>query len=178
MLTSFNNRKLIFITGWIWGAVLLLLYNGFEINNFYKPLVSREMEDLAHLEFKWKDCLKNQNSAENNNTDRIDYDRLFLKFTKKSKKIVKPGSTTEETQKALFKKIEPKLPKLTGIVKSFDVHGKISLFAMLDGLALSEHEVINEFKVEKITKKGITLKKGEESWYIQVPEVIFSLGHR
>ena len=155
---------------------MLLLYNGFAINSFYKPQSSTGMNNLEHLKFKWKDFLKNQNSAKNNKTDPIDYDRLFSKFTKKSNSTLEPAAIQEETQKSPVKKVEPKLPVLTGIVKSFDVYGKIRLLAMLDGLVLSEQETINEFKVEKITEKGITLKKGKQSWYIQVPEVAFSLG--
>ena len=179
MLTSsFNNQKQIFIAGWIIGAVLLLLYNGFAINDFYKPQASSGMKELAHLKFKWKDFFKNQNSVGNNKPDQSDYDRLFSKFTKKLKSTLIPAVIPEKTQKELVKKIVPKLPDLTGIVKNFDVHGKIRLLAMLDGLILSEQKIINEFKVEKITEKGITLKKGEQSWYIQAPEVVFSLGTR
>lgn len=159
-------------------AVLLLLYNGFAINIFYKPQASSGMEDLAHLQFNCEDFLKKQNFAEKNKPDRIDYDRLFSKFTKKSKITLKAAAIREETKKEVIKKVEPKLPDLTGIVKSFNVYGKIRLLAMLDGLVLSEQEIINEFKVEKITEKGITLKKGEDSWYIQAPEVVFSLGTR
>ncbi|MBL0716608.1 MAG: hypothetical protein JJV89_01045 [Desulfosarcina sp.] len=176
MLTSFNNKKQIFIGGWILGAVLLLLYNGFEINNFDKPQASREMEKLLQIKLKWEDFSKNQDSIKKNKPDQIDYDRLLPKFTKKKKSPHNPAVIAQEAPKELVKKIEPILPTLAGIVKNFDIDGKISLFAMLDGMVLSEHEAINEFKVEKITEQGITLKKGEKSWYIQMPEVIFSLG--
>ncbi|WDN90579.1 hypothetical protein BuS5_03550 [Desulfosarcina sp. BuS5] len=178
MLALLDNKKPIFIGGWILVAVLLLLYNGFVINNFYKPQASIGMENLAHLKLKCEDLFKNQNYVANNKADRIDYDRLFSKFTKKSKITPKTAATREEIQKEVIKKVEPKLPDLTGIVKSFNVYGKIRLLAMLDGLVLSEQGIINEFKVEKITEKGITLKKGEDSWYIQAPEVVFSLGTR
>ena len=65
MLTLFDNKKPIFIGGWILVAVLLLLYNGFAINNFYKPQASIGMENLAHLKFKCEDFFKNQNYVAN-----------------------------------------------------------------------------------------------------------------
>lgn len=98
-------------------------------------------------------------------------DALKVKpFVKKKKPAVKiRKSPARQTRR-----VSRKLPKLSGIIWSFEPGNEPRGIALMGNLAVERGETINGFTVENIDQKGVTLSISGKKWFLKLPEVAFS----
>ena len=109
--------------------------------------------------------------------DNINLTPIVSKFAP-DLRVVKKQPPQPESQPIEFEgKLETKPPVLTGIMQILDARGNQRSFALIEGKRLMEKDSVRGFNVQKVTNKGVVLTKEGKTWFIQTPNVYFSLDH-
>lgn len=70
------------------------------------------------------------------------------------------------------------LPVLTGIVTSRSAAGQTHRVAVLDSGVYSEGEQLQNFTIRQISADGILLARGQQTWFLERPDIGYSLSQR
>jgi hypothetical protein len=173
-MITIGTRKRICIGGWVLLALLLLGHNGFKLLSFLNPELPGQSRVVKVAREKREEFEKKASVTMTKSLDNLNLDRIFANFTPVSHKQKKKASKPKP-QPVKGKKIEIKLPRLTGIMQISDAHGNTQFLALIDEECLGEGESVLGFMVQKISEEGITLTRGGTSWFVSAPKISFSL---
>ena len=67
------------------------------------------------------------------------------------------------------------LPTLTGILTRRSSDGDAGHLAVLDGRICAEGDRLGNLKVMRIARGGVSLVKGDQSWFLRAPDIAYSL---
>ena len=67
------------------------------------------------------------------------------------------------------------LPMLTGVITSRSTDGTDRRLAVMDGHVFAEGDQLRDLTVKWITNGGVSLVRGEQDWFLNVPEIAYSL---
>jgi hypothetical protein len=169
-----GGNKRIYMICWVLAALLAAGYNGSELMALLNaPIPGRSMDvrraiqKRRQLEEKTSAVLKSGSIGSNTNL-------ILLKsgpdFNQQKKKVSIPPPKVE----AKKEKKEIILPSLTGVMRTSDVQGNLRAIALIGGKRLGEQDIVQGFRVQKITPNGVVLTKQGAKWFVPVPEVHFS----
>ena len=143
--------------------------------SLFDPQFVERSDEVKLASRKWEQ-LKQQTSSAMEFLRDFDLELILAKFVpgypiQKVKTIETQGLKGKETDVRI-------LPPLTGIFQLSDVLGNIRMLAVIDGKVYSEGAVVQGFTIQKITEKGVGMTKAGTSWFVQAPEVYYSLDKR
>ena len=179
-----GKDKGLFLVGLILAALLIIGVNSLAfIRLIDSSSPTKEPEQVMLARQKQVRLGQETALARKEERDMTDPDMIFAKYTSNISNILqyedKKYGKIENNREG--KKEKEKrglvLPVLTGITQRFDINGNVHMLATMDGMNLAEHQKVREFTVNRITERGVILKKGVEHWFVPAPEVCFSLGH-
>jgi len=165
-----------FITGsWILASLLLVGYNGATLITLFNPQFVERSVEVKLASIKWKQ-LKQRTSQAMEILKDFNLELVLKKFVpgyhiQERNNTVPQGLKGRETTESM-------LPPLTGIMRFSDVHGNKKMLAVIAGKSYSVGTDVQGFTIQEITENGVGLKKAGTSWFIQTPEVYFSLDKR
>jgi len=171
-MIAIGGKKRFIIGSWILASLLLVGYNGATLVTLFNPQLVERSDEVKLASRKWKQ-LKQGTSQDMEILRDFNLDLILSKFV--------PGHHIQEGKsidsqglngKAAFESI---LPPLTGIMRLSNVHGSKRMLAVIDGNAYSEGAQVQGFTIQEITEKGVGLTRAGTSWFVQTPEVYFSL---
>ena len=67
------------------------------------------------------------------------------------------------------------LPKLTGIMTSRSTDGTTRRLALIDGGVRAEGDRIGDLTVKRVGNRGVSLVRGDQIWFLKVPEFGYTL---
>ncbi len=176
-MITLGSRKRLCIGGWVLVAFIFLGYNGFVLASLFSPPIAGLSKETRLASRKWLGLEKKISLIMKESVDNIDLKPIVSKFAP-DLKVVKKQPPQSESQLFEFEgNLEIKLPVLTGIMQILDARGNQRSFALIEGKRLMEKDSIRGFNVQKVTNKGVVLTKKGKTWFIQTPEVYFSLDH-
>ncbi|MDY6972214.1 MAG: hypothetical protein SV775_07775 [Thermodesulfobacteriota bacterium] len=169
------RRKSLFIGGWILAALVLLVYNGFELTTLLYPnhpthFVRSRLVDTVH--HKWIQF--RQLCLEPIKEGKDDIDHVLARF---HPPFVERGGKSMIARGGNEEKKNTELPSLKGILQVTDVLGNVRRLAVIDGIRLAEQDTVRGYMLREISDKGVLLEKGDAVSFIPVPEVPFSLNY-
>jgi hypothetical protein len=155
-------------------SVLLVCFNGLELIAVLNPPVAGQSEEVKLASHKWRRLQKEFSTAATGVVEAVDLDLDLLKATVESElPVPKVASVVPKTQKpAHIKRI--KLPILSGILRSTDIHGNSSAFAIIDGKRFKENDRVKGFRIQKIQDDGVVISREERKWILEAPDVQYS----
>jgi len=176
-----SNPKRLIIGLWVLAALLILWYNAAAMTSLLdqpmaglSPQARETMTKWQRLEIQIEEKLKDTFNAQEleKYLSAIDIEKVkaILPAKKTTPKTVAAKKMTKPVQK---KKIV--LPELNGIVAIHDAGGQTSYLAVVDGITREEKSRIGDFTLERIDAGGILLSQEDESWFIEPPQVAFSV---
>lgn len=170
-MIAFGSKKRLFLGSWILVALLLTGYNGATLISLFNPPLVKHSDEVKLASRKWQQ-LKEKTSFASKILKDFDLDLILSKFV--------PGYHEQGIKGTRAQKLngESELPLLAGIMRLSDVHGNKRLLAVIDGKAYVEGEQVKGFTIQNITEKGVGLTKVGTSWFIQAPEVYFSMDNK
>jgi len=92
-------------------------------------------------------------------------------FAKQKKPVIKVGAVAP---KKYTRTVSQKIPKLSGIIWSTEPGGNPKGIALIENKTVEQGGTINGFIVETIQDNGVTLSKGGEMVFLELPSVAFS----
>lgn len=157
-------------------ALILLGYNGSRLMALFdRQLIGPSSESRLASE-KWNrlEALieKNQERRWNRPVISLVKESLSRKFKAEEPAPaveVKPGPVLGVEQE------RENPPDITGILEITDSGGKLRTAAMVGGMVVYENDKVLGFLIEEISEKGITLTKGGGSWFVEAPQVPYSI---
>ena len=156
-------------------AFIFLGFNGFALTSLFSPpLVGRSIETRLASQ-KWLQLEDKLALVRKGAIGDIDFEPIVARFMPNwsEEKKQPPKLEVEPTQ--FEEEIEIKPPVLSGIMKISDSHGKVRWFALIEGRRLKENESVRDFTIKKITNEGVEIGRKGETWFLQTPEIYFSL---
>nr|HID58184.1 hypothetical protein [Desulfobacterales bacterium] len=167
-----ESKKRLLMSGWILVALLLSGYNGLKLMTLLNPSPPGYSNEVREIRRKLQQIEKTGFLTVKGLEHDIDLDLIFSRFVQGANKDATTASIGQEDKE---EKKDVKLPTLSGVLRTLDVRGNLQSLAVIEGKRLGEGDRVQGFRVEKITKEGVTLTKGGSSWFIPAPEVPFSL---
>lgn len=162
------------LSAWILLSLLLLCYNGLGLMAVLSPPVAGQSEEVKLASHKWRRLQKKFSLATTGILQVVDLDLDLLKATFEAKlSTPKVLSATPKLQKSTQNK-RIKLPVLSGILRSTDIHGKSSAFAIIDGKRFKENDRVEGFRIQKIQDDGVVISRAGRVWVLKVSDVQFS----
>lgn len=67
------------------------------------------------------------------------------------------------------------LPTLTGIMTSRSSDGNSRQLAVLDGRICTDGDRLDDFTVKRITRGGVALVRGRQTWFLKAPDIAYSV---
>jgi hypothetical protein len=67
------------------------------------------------------------------------------------------------------------LPTLTGVMTSRSADGSVRRQALLDGRIFAEGDPLGRFTVKRIAREGVSLVRGDRTWFLKAPDIAFSI---
>lgn len=67
------------------------------------------------------------------------------------------------------------MPTLKGIVTSRSTDGTARQLALMDGRICAKGDQLRDFTVKWITSGGVSLVRGDQTWFLKAPEIAYSL---
>lgn len=67
------------------------------------------------------------------------------------------------------------LPRLAGIMTSRSTDGTIRYLALMDGRVWAEGDQLQDLTVRQIASRGVTMARGDQSWFVKTPEIAHSV---
>lgn len=67
------------------------------------------------------------------------------------------------------------LPELTGIMTSRSTDGTTRRLALIDGGVRAEGDRIGDLTVKRVGSRGVSLARGDQSWFLKLPEIGYTL---
>ncbi len=176
-----SNPKRMIIGLWVLAALLILWYNAVAMTSLLdqpmtglSPQARESMTKWQRLEIQIESQLKEKFSAQ-------EFDKFLSAIDiEKVKAILPPKKTKPQINVAKkttepVKKKEIVLPELNGIVAIHDAAGETIHLAVIDGKTREEKSRIGDFLLERIDAEGILITREGKSWYIDAPQVAFSV---
>jgi hypothetical protein len=155
-------------------SLLLLCYNGLGLIAVLSPPVAGQSEEVKLASHKWRRLQKKFSLATTGILQAVDLDLDLLKATFEAKlSTPKVLSATRKLKKTMQNKLI-KLPVLSGILRSNDIHGKSFAFAIIDGKRFKENDRVKGFRIQKIQDDGVVISRAGRVWVLKVPDVQFS----
>jgi hypothetical protein len=105
-------------------------------------------------------------------------DLLTSRFTPEFVREEKPVVQQPPATRSLAKKRAPApvvLPVLTGIMTSRSSDGRAGRLAVLDGRICAEGDRLGSHTVMRIARGGVSLVKGDQTWFLKAPDIAYSL---
>ncbi len=105
-------------------------------------------------------------------------DLLMGRFETRAVEEEKPVLHQPAALPSLAKKRAPApvaLPTLAGILASRSSDGHARWLAVLDGRICAEGEQLGNLTVKRIANGGVSLARGDQSWFLKAPDIAFSL---
>jgi hypothetical protein len=162
--------------GWVLAALILISINGFGFLSIegqtvegYSPLIKSLQQKLTQLE--------NQPSVQKviamgNNEIR----HLFVAYHQTGPDTIQNNEISNEVNPpSKAANDAPILPSLNGIIQMKDSFGSAYYTALIDGRPYREKERVKNFVVTKISLRGIELSRSGKRWFIQCPDVYYSI---
>jgi hypothetical protein len=138
------------------------------------PPVAGQSEEVKLASHKWRRLQKKFSHATSGILQVVDLDFALLKDTGESTlSTQKAASASFKLQKEACKK-HMKLPVLSGLLLSTDVHGKSSAFAIIDGKRFKENDHVNGFKILKIHDDRVVISRAGQISILNAPDVQFN----
>lgn len=153
-------------------ALVVLGYNGFKVMSFLNPSLLGPSNLVKVARQKWQQFDKALPHAAHEVYDSIDLDLMLAHLTPESFKSKQKDQITPPKKE---KEAQVRLPKLTGVLSVSDIRGNIRSLAVIGGKRLAEQDRVDEFTVQKITKRGVVLTKNGRRWFLPAPEVRYTL---
>ena len=67
------------------------------------------------------------------------------------------------------------LPELTGILTSRSSDGTTRRLALIDGGVRAEGDRIRDLTVKRVGNRGVSLVRGDQSWFLKAPEIGYTV---
>ena len=132
----------------------------------YSPAIKLLQPKLIRLE----NALAVQNAVD---VSRNEIQRLFtiyrLQQSPETENVMSSGADISSTVDD-----EPTLPVLKGIVKITDGFGAYDYAALVGGKVCRRNDYVMNFRVIKISPRGIVLSRSGKRWFIQTPTTYYS----
>lgn len=177
-MITLGSRKRLCIGGWVLAAFIFLGYNGFVLASLFSPSLVGRSKETRLASQKWLRLENKISLIMKEAVDKIDLKPIVSRFTP-DLRVVKKQSPQLRAEPSEFEgKFEIKPPVLTGIMKILDAQGNQRSFALIEGKRLMEKDSVRGFTVQKITNKGVVLKRSGKTWFVPAPTVFFSLDKR
>jgi hypothetical protein len=175
MILIGNTKKMI-MGGWILASLFGAAYNGFQLAPLFSSPVAGYSDEVRAVISK-RHSLEAQVLAARSSVRQVDLAALTAgvdrpPVTKEDRNAEPPSSLASGVDTG-DTETEPPLPQLQGIFRNVDIHGNVTLRAILDGKMKSEKDRLGRFSVNQISDKGVLLTKDERSWFLQLPDVPF-----
>jgi hypothetical protein len=176
-----DSSKRAYVGLLILGALLLLGYNAYQsLSVIYRPVLGRsDQVKLASRQWDQLEQMSALSSTENSSDIPVDHlsSKLASDILKKEPIILQPKGISKAVKKNSNpnERAETDLPILTGVLQVSDAQGNVRSFAMIDGESRVEGSTVQGFTIDRITKKGVTLTRKGESWFLPAPEPSFSV---
>lgn len=162
-------------------ALMILWYNAVAMTSLLdqplaglSPQARETITKWQRLELQIESQLKDKLSIAEMDKYLSAIDIEKVKAILPAKKTKPKTVAVKRTTKPVRKK-EIVLPKLNGIVTIHDAAGKTSYLAVVDGITREEKSRIGDFTLERIDASGILINQEGESWFIDTPQVAFSV---
>ena len=165
------------IGGFILASLILITYNVLNLMPLLDPELPGPSSVVKLAKSKWLQLSEKSSRSIEKAAEDIDLDLIVAKFAPEilAQKIGILSTTTTSTTIPGDNAPEIKLPKLTGIFQTTDIHGNICSYASIEGKIIAEHDKVQGFTVEKISDKGIILGREGITKFIPVSEVDFTI---
>ena len=174
-MTTLGNMQRWCHGGWALAALILISINGFGFLSIegqalegYSPLIKSLQQKLTQLEkklFVQKVIAMGKNEVQH----------LFVAYHQNRPDTVQNNEMFKEVNRASKTTNEPVLPSLNGIIQMKDSSGSAYYTALIDGKSYHEKDRVMNFVVAKISLHGIELSRSGKHWFIQRPNVYYSI---
>ena len=169
-----NNKQLICFTIWILSAVFILLFNtskiftlidkNYEVNNDEITEAGQKSIQLTEL--------INRN-IQDRKKFQINFKKIKHAYSKKIRTLLKKTNKNQDTHKT-DKIVQIKPPHLSGIIFVSNMYGNLKASAIIDNKKYSEKDMVNDFRINKITPKGVLFTKNKSQWFVPSPDNYYS----
>ncbi len=172
MLSS-GSKKRVFIAGWIMAGLVLLAYNGFQFMNIFSQSIQGYSGKVKELKIK----LSSLNEYEKKAVELTwpDMDKKISAYLKKVSKNTFDISGKIGKNKSAKENIV--LPRIEGIVKTYDIYGNVRLYVIIDGKRFGVGDRVYEFRINDITYDSVTFTKGVTTWCVPTPDVPYTFAN-
>ena len=161
--------------GWVLAALILISINGFGFLSIegqtvegYSPLIKSLQQKLTQLE---NERSVQKTIAMGNNEIR----HLFVAYHQAKPDTIQNNEMSEEVNRPSKTTNDPILPSLNGIIQMKDSFGSAYYTAIINGKSYGEKDRVMNFVVTKISLRGIELSRSGKRWFIQCPNVYYSI---
>jgi len=175
-----SNPKRMIIGLWVLAALLILWYNAAAMTSLLdQPLAGLSPQAKAAIT-KWQ-RLEMQITSQLKETLHIqELEKYLTAIDMEKVKAILPKKDTKPKPAAKkealpVKKEEVILPKVNGIVEIHNAAGESVFRAIIDGKTREVKSRIGDFLLVRIDTSGVLLTRKGESWFIDAPQVEFSV---
>jgi len=153
-------------------ALCLIGYNTIMIVSLYdRPLIGASRESRSANE-KWgrlEGLLKKQGAV-------ADVRQINFKIIEASSPAEKIADVIPDAQAAPAQKVsENELPVVMGMLKTVKSDGRSQTAVIINNRPFTENDVVSGFMIKQITEKGIYLTKGKRNWFVNTPDISYSM---
>jgi hypothetical protein len=159
----------------ILAALLLLWYSGVKLLRIYDtPLVGVSSESRLAKQ-KWnnlEDLMKER--------EKRDWSKSIDTLIKEIP-VAKPETTPEnpvssqEIEAVDRYEVKDIPPVIMGITIPSDTLNKQKALVLINGITYSENDEVSGYLIEKITKEGVSFKKNGQRFFVDAPEILYSV---
>ncbi len=156
-------------------ALLLLWYSGVKLLLLYDtPLIGVSSESRLAKQ-KW------------NNLEGFIKERSKRDWSKSIDALIKvmpvlkpentpgPSISSQENQEVVRYEVKETPPAIMGIIIPSDTLNKQKALVLINGINYSVNDEVSGYMIEKITKEGVSFKKNGRRFFIDAPEILYSV---
>ena len=169
-----TNKQLICFTAWILSAAFILFFNTFKIFTMLNKNYEINQDEITEAEQK---SIQLTELIDRNIQAKKKFHANFKKikhtYSKKTKALLKKSNHNHDIcQPDKIMRIKP--PHLSGIIFVTNMLGRLKASAIIDNKKYSEKEQVNDFRINKITSKGVLFTKNKKQWFVLSPDNYYS----
>jgi hypothetical protein len=164
------------ITGaFILMALLLIWYSGVKLLRLYDtPLIGVSSESRLAKQ-KWNNLEELIKEREKRDWSKS-IDTLIKEIPSPKPEIVPANQvTSQEKDEAVRYEVKDNPPVIMGIIMPSDTLTKQKASVLINGSTYFEKDEVSGYLIEKITKEGVSFKKKGQRFFVNAPEILYSV---
>ena len=176
-MKAWGTRNQIFIGLWVIAGLAVVGMNGFALMSLMDQPLAGYSAGVRQVNLGFQQYRRLLNAETMDLSSGMD--RLVQRFAIKAP-MVESQEASDKRQPPM--KVEKKvksppvtLPVLAGIVTSRRASGEEYRLALLNDGLFSEGDMLKNFTIRKISGDGVLVAKGKKTWFLQRPDIAYSL---